>query len=52
MEPFKFIKAVDNNSAVLSASAAGAKFIAGGTNMVDLMKLNIEKPSQVVAQGI
>jgi len=48
MEPFKFIKAVDNNSAVLSASAAGAKFIAGGTNMVDLMKLNIEKPSQVV----
>jgi xanthine dehydrogenase YagS FAD-binding subunit len=48
MEPFKFIRALDNNGAVLSASATGAKFIAGGTNMVDLMKLNIEKPRQVV----
>src|SRR5471030_3238623 len=48
MEPFKFIRAQDNAGAVGSASAADAKFIAGGTNMVDLMKLNIEKPRQVI----
>jgi xanthine dehydrogenase YagS FAD-binding subunit len=48
MEPFKFIRAQDNSNAILSASVADAKFIAGGTNIVDLMKLNIEKPHQVV----
>lgn len=48
MEPFKFIKAQDNTSAILAASAGGAKFIAGGTNMVDLMKLNIERPTELI----
>jgi xanthine dehydrogenase YagS FAD-binding subunit len=48
MEPFKFIKAWDNSGAISSASVDNAKFIAGGTNMIDLMKLNIEKPNQVV----
>jgi xanthine dehydrogenase YagS FAD-binding subunit len=48
MEPFKFIRAQDNSNAILSAMAADAKFIAGGTNIIDLMKLNIEKPRQVV----
>jgi len=48
MDPFKFIKAQDNSNAVMAASIAGAKFIAGGTNMVDLMKLNIERPTQLI----
>jgi xanthine dehydrogenase YagS FAD-binding subunit len=48
MEPFKFIKAQDNTGAILAVSAGGAKFIAGGTNMVDLMKLNIERPTELI----
>jgi xanthine dehydrogenase YagS FAD-binding subunit len=48
MNPFKFIKAQDNSNAIVAASLAGAKFIAGGTNVVDLMKLNIERPTQIV----
>jgi xanthine dehydrogenase YagS FAD-binding subunit len=48
MEPFKFIKAQNNNNAILAASVADAKFIAGGTNIIDLMKLDIEKPHQVI----
>jgi len=48
MEPFKFIRAQDDQSAIRNALTGGTKFIAGGTNMLDLMKLNIEIPKQVV----
>lgn len=48
MEPFRYIKAQDNQSAIRAAGINEAKFIAGGTNMLDLMKLNIETPKQVV----
>lgn len=30
------------------ARAPGAKFLAGGTNLLDLMKLHIEKPSHII----
>lgn len=48
MEPFRFVKAQDNLTAIHAAGTNQAKFIAGGTNMLDLMKLNIETPKQVV----
>ncbi|MDB5135040.1 MAG: FAD-binding molybdopterin dehydrogenase [Mucilaginibacter sp.] len=48
MEPFKFIRVQDDQSAIRAALTIGTKFIAGGTNMLDLMKLNIEAPKQVV----
>ncbi|NCD67763.1 FAD binding domain-containing protein [Mucilaginibacter agri] len=48
MEPFKLIRAQDNLQAIHSAGIKQSKFIAGGTNMLDLMKLNIETPRQVV----
>jgi xanthine dehydrogenase YagS FAD-binding subunit len=48
MEPFKLIRVPDNLTAIHSAGADRSKFIAGGTNMLDLMKLNIETPKQVV----
>ena len=48
MEPFKLIRVQDNLSAIHSAGINKSKFIAGGTNMLDLMKLNIEKPKQVI----
>lgn len=48
MEPFRFIRVQDNPAAIRAAEINGAKFIAGGTNMLDLMKLNIETPKQVI----
>jgi len=48
MEPFRYIRVQDNQTAIRAAGINEAKFIAGGTNMLDLMKLNIETPKQVV----
>jgi xanthine dehydrogenase YagS FAD-binding subunit len=48
MEPFKLIRVQDDQSAIRATVTAGSRFIAGGTNMLDLMKLNIETPKQVV----
>jgi xanthine dehydrogenase YagS FAD-binding subunit len=48
MEPFKLIRVQDNLAAIHSAGINHSKIIAGGTNILDLMKLNIEKPKQVV----
>ncbi|WP_158799028.1 xanthine dehydrogenase family protein subunit M [Pedobacter sp. L105] len=48
MEPFKLIRVQDGQSAINATLTAGSKFIAGGTNMLDLMKLNIETPKQVI----
>jgi len=48
MEPFKLTRVQDNQSAILTATTGRSKFIAGGTNLLDLMKLNIETPKQVI----
>lgn len=49
MNPFKFTSVKDNRAAITQAAAnVSSKFIAGGTNIVDLMKLNIETPKQVI----
>jgi xanthine dehydrogenase YagS FAD-binding subunit len=48
MMPFAFVRAVNNESAIHEASTKGSKFIAGATNLLDLMKLDIEKPDKVV----
>jgi xanthine dehydrogenase YagS FAD-binding subunit len=47
MQSFGYIKAVGTDKALM-AFAANAKFIAGGTTLVDLMKLGVEKPSGLV----
>ena len=44
MEPFKLLRPSDNHSAI----QISGRFIAGGTNLLDLMKLNIETPKQVI----
>jgi xanthine dehydrogenase YagS FAD-binding subunit len=49
MKPFSYERA--NTAAAAAAAAArspGAKFIAGGTNLLDLMKLQIETPSHLI----
>ncbi|MEU8994909.1 xanthine dehydrogenase family protein subunit M [Streptomyces caniferus] len=48
MRPFTYERATDAQAAVAAVSKAGAKFISGGTNLLDLMKLDIEKPSHLV----
>ena len=49
MYPFTFVKVKNNKEAISSAGAnSNAKFIGGGTNIIDLMKMNIEKPQQLI----
>src|SRR5262249_13480264 len=48
MKPFRYERAGEIASACASAAQPTAKFIAGGTNVVDLMKLQIEAPAQLV----
>jgi xanthine dehydrogenase YagS FAD-binding subunit len=48
MKPFHYERASEIASACASAAEPTAKFIAGGTNLVDLMKLQIETPAQLI----
>ncbi|CAN5747074.1 xanthine dehydrogenase family protein subunit M [soil metagenome] len=49
MKPFTYEKAQSPAQAAAAvAQNPGAKFIAGGTNLVDLMKLQIEAPTHLV----
>src|SRR4051794_30458400 len=47
MEPFRYVSAADEQGAC-AAGAAGGRYLAGGTTLVDLMKLHVERPSVVV----
>src|SRR5271157_2509692 len=51
MKPFRYERAGSIASACALASEPAAKFIAGGTNLLDLMKLQIETPTQLVDIG-
>jgi len=48
VKTFTYEKVLDPKAAVLAASREGAKFISGGTNLLDLMKLDIEQPTHLV----
>ncbi|MBD9367966.1 MULTISPECIES: xanthine dehydrogenase family protein subunit M [Gammaproteobacteria] len=49
MRPFEYVRAADAASgAAAVASVPGAKFLAGGSNLVDLMKEDIERPPRLV----
>ena len=49
MRPFSYEKAPTPSAAAAAAARnPEAKFIAGGTNLLDLMKLEIEKPSHLI----
>ncbi len=52
MRPFTYER-VSNPAAAAAAARAkpGAKFIAGGTNLLDLMKLEIETPAHLIDVG-
>ncbi|MEA2489738.1 MAG: xanthine dehydrogenase YagS FAD-binding subunit, partial [Acidobacteriota bacterium] len=49
MRPFNYVRASDPNGAARTVAAnPRAKFLAGGTNLIDLMKEDIERPSELV----
>ena len=48
MRQFTYERATDIQGAVDAASRPDAKFISGGTNLLDLMKLEVERPSHLV----
>ena len=49
MRPFTYERATDAQAAVKAAIAnPGSRFIAGGTNLLDLMKLEIEQPQHLI----
>ena len=48
MRAFTYERAKDPAAAARAAAVPGAKFIAGGTNLLDLMKLEIETPTHLV----
>ncbi|HEU4615065.1 MAG TPA: xanthine dehydrogenase family protein subunit M [Kofleriaceae bacterium] len=49
MNPFTYERATDTAAAVAAAARGnGVKFISGGTNLLDLMKLQIERPTHLV----
>ncbi len=48
MNPFSYQRAKSSDEAVRAVSVTGAKFLGGGTNLVDLMKLDVERPSSLV----
>ncbi len=57
MYPFDYTQAADETAAVASGAIAGgapsalqnpARFLAGGTTLIDLIKLNVETPSKLI----
>ncbi len=49
MKPFTYERASSATGAAASAARTpGAKFIAGGTNLLDLMKLQVETPAHLI----
>jgi xanthine dehydrogenase YagS FAD-binding subunit len=55
MQAFEFVRVDDPGAAVAAAAKsstaqqnASVRFLAGGTTLVDLMKLNVERPQQVL----
>jgi len=49
MRPFTYERATSaKDAAAKAARTPGAKFIAGGTNLLDLMKIEVETPAHLI----
>lgn len=48
MKAFTYERAKDAIGAARAAAKPGAKFIAGGTNLLDLMKIEVETPAHLI----
>ena len=49
MRPFRYVRAADPGAAVSAAAASPqSRFLAGGTNILDLMKEDVERPTELI----
>ena len=48
MTPFQYERASDVSAALTAGARAGAQYLGGGTNLVDLMRETIERPETLV----
>jgi xanthine dehydrogenase YagS FAD-binding subunit len=48
VKPFNYVRPADARAAIAAAGDGGASFLAGGTTLVDLMRLEVMTPSAVV----
>lgn len=48
MEQFQYSKKTNVKDAIASAAEPGTKFVAGGTTLIDLMKLDVERPTVLI----
>jgi xanthine dehydrogenase YagS FAD-binding subunit len=48
MNPFTYERASDQQTALKLGAQSGAKYLGGGTNLVDLMRETIERPTALV----
>ncbi len=48
MQPFAFTRATSPDQAAQAQSAAATRFLAGGTNLIDMMKLDVETPTALI----
>jgi xanthine dehydrogenase YagS FAD-binding subunit len=48
MKPFAYTRATTEQAAIQAIAQSNTKFLAGGTNLIDLMKENVEQPGRLV----
>lgn len=48
MNPFSYTRVANPQAAIQAIAQQNTKFIAGGTNLVDLMKENVEHPNRLI----
>ncbi|HEV7486963.1 MAG TPA: xanthine dehydrogenase family protein subunit M [Thermoanaerobaculia bacterium] len=48
MHPFEYARVTDISHALTSGAKEQTKFVAGGTNLIDLMKCEVERPARLV----
>jgi xanthine dehydrogenase YagS FAD-binding subunit len=48
MQQFQFSRATTVDKAIKAQAAAQTRFLAGGTNLIDMMKLDVERPTSVI----
>jgi xanthine dehydrogenase YagS FAD-binding subunit len=51
VRPFAYARADDVPAALAAGRDVGARFLAGGTNLLDLMKMGVERPTRLIDLG-
>jgi len=48
MRPFGYVRAEDAERAIAESAKPETRFLAGGTTLLDLMKMNVERPAHLI----